>query len=540
MKDLGKTSSTDSTESVSFHTEKSSDSTSGVDVNDDVCQLTDEIVDKHLADLKHKCLSSETRDVAKFMEKLKNQSESVDESTDGAADAAKKVRRESESKKELETVPKVKSEKSDENHLQVKLTKKSSLSPQGSIKKPKTIDLDSYPPQPSAESQVQIVKIRSPRMSRENSRNSSTERSPSRERQSSASSLKKPEQAGILKKPSPKFGKASENRFSNSLRPDSFISPFSSFESKSDKMSPSSEILPSNFVRESKQRASFSDYERELQQQQLKELQQQQLQTQHHYHQAAMKSRSLESSLELLKPAIKQQSSYEYASPSHHCDPMKFYSLSSQPSIESNRSPIRYYSPIPPHQPFYEQPFHEYPLSQHLQHQQQQHHGKPRRESRSLERPQFSRQSSSELERERFYQDDTAYNRRHSYYGEHRSIPQQFYSTSSPDDFLMPHYEQPSACVDCYYQTHRRNLYQQPPQQQQQPPPLPQRNASQPQQKSPSATMKRQSRSRKKLSRRMSSNYFNKSFDDDGVAGMQQFNASAACKQLSDNEEIRV
>lgn len=52
--------------------------------------------------------------------------------------------------------------------------------------------------------------------------------------------------------------------------------------------------------------------------------------------------------------------------------------------------------------------------------------------------------------------------------------------------------------------------------------------------------MKRQSRSRKKLSRRMSSNYFNKSFDDDGGAGMQQFNAAAACKQLSDNEEIRV
>jgi hypothetical protein len=397
--------------------------------------------------------------------------------------------------------------------------------------------MDSYPTQTSGESQVQIVKIRSPRLSRENSRNSSTERSPSRERLSNAS-LKKPEQAGILKKPSPKFGKASENRFSNSLRPDSFISPFSSFESKSDKMSPSSEILPSNFVRESKQRASFSDYEREMQQQQLKEQQQQQLHSQHHYHQAAMKSRSLESSLELLKPAIKQQSSYEYTSPSHHCDPMRFYSLSSQPSIESNRSPIRYYSPIPPHQPFYEQPFHEYPLSKHIV-QQQQQHVKPRRESRSLERPQFSRQSSSELERERFYQDETPYNRRHSFYGEqqHHSIPQHYYSTSSPDDFLMSHYEQPSACVDCYYQTHRRNLYQQ----QQQPPPLPQRNSSQQQQqpKSPSATMKRQSRSRKKLSRRMSSNYFNKSFDDDGGT-VQQCNAAVVGKQLNDNEEIRV
>jgi hypothetical protein len=514
MKDLGKTSSTDSTESVSFHTEKSSDSTSGVDVNDDVCQLTDEIVDKHLADLKQKCLSSETRDVAKFMEKLKNQSESVDETSemttlvmksDGNTNENKKMRRESESKKELVSVPKVKSEenKEKENLLQVKQSqpKKSSLSPQGSMKKPKTIDLDSYPTSSSGENQVHIVKIKSPKLSRENSRNSSMERSPSKERQSS---LKKPE-AGILKKPSPKFAKASEGRFSNSLRPDSFISPFSSFESKSDKMSPSSEILPSDFVRESKQRASFSDFERGM-----KDCNQHQ--------QQAMKSRSLESSLELLKPAIKHQSSYENTSLLPHYDPMRYCSLSAQHSIESNRSPIRYYSPVSSQ---YYEPFYEYPRH---------HRGvKSRRESRSLERPQVSRQSSSEFER---YYDEPPYNRRHSFY-EHRSIPHQYYSTS-PDDFLMSHYEQPSACVDCYYQSYQGNLYQQ-----QHPPPLPQRNPST-QQKSPSATMKRQSRSRKKLSRRMSSNYFNKSFDDDG-GSMQQSNAAVVVgKQSNDNEEIRV
>jgi hypothetical protein len=516
MKDLGKTSSTDSTESVSFHTEKSSDSTSGVDVNDDVCQLTDEIVDKHLADLKQKCLSNETRDVAKFMEKLKNQSESVDETSDmttllmkadgsGGIESGKKMRRESESKKELETVPKVKSgeeAKEKENHLQVKSTqqKKSSLSPQGSMKKPKTIDLDSYQTSSSTtENQVHIVKIKSPKLSRENSRNSSMERSPSRERQNS---LKKPE-GGILKKPSPKFGKHTFT--SNSLRPDSFISPFSSFESKSDKMSPSSEILPNDFVRESKQRASFSDYERGMKDYQK------------NHQQQAMKSRSLESSLELLKPAIKHQSSYENTSPFHHYDPMRYCSLSAQHSIESNRSPIRYYSPVSQSQ--YYEPFYEYPRH---------HRGvKSRRESRSLERPQVSRQSSSEFER---YYDDPPYNRRHSFY-EHRSIPHQYYSTS-PDDFLMSHYEQPSACVDCYYQSYRGNLYQQ-----QHPPPLPQRNPSQ--QKSPSATMKRQSRSRKKLSRRMSSNYFNKSFDDDGIS-MQQSSAAVVGKQSNDNEEIRV
>ena len=82
MKDLGKTSSTDSTESISYHTEKSSDSTSGVDVNDDVCHFSDEMVDKHLDDLKRKSMSYDTRDVEKFMEKLKTQSESMDGESD--------------------------------------------------------------------------------------------------------------------------------------------------------------------------------------------------------------------------------------------------------------------------------------------------------------------------------------------------------------------------------------------------------------------------------------------------------------------------
>lgn len=502
MKDLGKTSSTDSTESISYHTEKSSDSTSGVDVNDDVCQLTDEIVDKHLADLKRKCLSYDTRDVAKFMEKLKTQSESVDGEGDekkGDEGVEKKLRKESESKKEHEKVPKVKETKGDgkeakKDTIQVKLQRKPSLSPQGSVRKPKTIDMDAYTSSSSGDNQVHIVKIKSSpggsrRASRENSRSNSTERSPSREKQAS---LKKPE-GGILKKPSPKFGKASEQRLSNSLRPDSFISPFSSFESKSDKVSPSSEIFPSVCAKESAQRASLSDYERDPKD----------------YHHQAVKSRSLESSLELLKPALKHQSSYENVSPVHFYDPGRYYGLSAQPSIESNRSPIRYCSPIPPHH--YNEPFYEYPRS----------HRKPR-ESRSLERPDFSRQSSSEYER--YYEEPHLNSRRHSVY-EHRSIPHHYYSMS-PDDYLMSHYEQPSACVDCYYQSYHPFNYVQ------QPPPLPQRNPSQ--QKSPSSTMKRQSRSRKKLSRRTSSNYFNKSFDDDD---MQR---AFVGKQSNDNDEIHV
>lgn len=515
MKDLGKTSSTDSTESISYHTEKSSDSTSGVDVNDDVCQLTDEIVDKHLADLKRKCMSYDTRDVAKFMEKLKTQSESFDGEGDEKKvdEGAKRLRKESESKKELEKVPKVKDTKADakekvdkeikKDTIHVKLQRKPSLSPQGSVRKPKTIDMDTYTSSSSGDNQVHIVKIKSSpsgsrKASRENSRSNSTERSPSKEK---LASLKKPE-GGILKKPSPKFGKASEQRLSNSLRPDSFISPFSSFDSKSDKLSPSSEILPSICIREKQQRVSLSDYERDP----------------IDYHHQAVKSRSLESSLEQLKSAMKPQSSYENVSPVPAYDPNRYYGLSSQPSIESNRSPIRYCSPNPPHH--YNEPFYEYP-----KHQQ-----KKQRESRSLERPDYSRQSSSEYER--YYEEPPTNNRRHSVY-EHRSIPQHYYSTS-PDDYLMSHYEQPSACVDCYYQS-----YQQPPhlhysqqQQQQLPPPLPQRN--QPQQKSPSTTIKRQSRSRKKLSRRMSSNYFNKSFDDDDMQ-----HASVG-KQSNDNDEIHV
>lgn len=504
MKDLGKTSSTDSAESISFHTEKSSDSTSGVDVNDDVCQLTDEIVDKHLADLKRKCLPYDTRDVAKFMEKLKTQSESVDGEGDekkGGESVEKRYRKESESKKELEKVPKVKNTSKDEpkevkkDTIHVKLQRKPSLSPQGSVRKPKTIDMDAYTSSSSGDNQVHIVKIKSSpsgsrKASRENSRSNSTERSPSREKQAS---LKKPE-GGILKKPSPKFGKASEQRLSNSLRPDSFISPFSSFESKSDKLSPSSEILPSVCIKETHQRTSLSDYERDPKD----------------YHHQAVKTRSLESSLELLKPALKQQSSYENVSPVPSYEPGRYYGLSAQPSIESNRSPIRYCSPNPPHH--YNEPFYEYPKSGHR---------KPR-ESRSLERPDFSRQSSSEAER--YYEEPHLNNRRHSVY-EHRSIPHHYYSMS-PDDYLMSHYEQPSACVDCYYQScHPQNYIQQPP-------PLPQRNPTQ--QKSPSSTIKRQSRSRKKLSRRTSSNYFNKSFDDDDT----QHHAFG--KQSNDNDEIHV
>lgn len=475
-------------------------------------------------------MSYETRDVAKFMEKLKTQSESIDgESQDekkGEVITIEKKntqRRESESKKELEMISRQKElktevtatdKKKDANHIQVKSQqqRKPSLSPTASMRKPKTIDMDSLSPTPQADSQVQIIKIRSPggsrKASRETSRNNSIERSPSKEKQQT---LKKPE-GGILKKPSPKFGKASESRLSNSLRPDSFISPFSSFESKSDKLSPSSEIMPSNFVRESQKRASFSDYERDSK----------------NHHQNALKSRSLESSLEHLKSALKHQSSYERVSPiqySYEQLPPKYYSLSAQQSIESNRSPVRYCSPVPPGH-YYNEPYYEYP--KHKRH----------RETRSLERPDFSRQSSSECERlERQYEGEPG-SRRHSVY-EHRSIPYHYYSLS-PEDYLMSsHYEQPSACVDCYYQSYRQPYIHYS---QQQPPPLPQRNPSQQQSssqqssKSSSQSRQRQSRSRKKLSRRMSSNYFNKSFDDDDM-----HNASAGKQSLlHDNEEIRV
>jgi len=522
--------------------------------------LTDEIVDKQLDDLKRECLSYETRDVAKFMEKLKTQSESID-GGDGSQDEKKadivilekkSTRRESESRKELEMIAKQKELRSESlekkkgsestNHVQVRSQRKSSPSP--TTRKPKTIDMDTLSPKPQDidVSAVQIIKIKSPggsrKSSRETSRNNSIERSPSKERQQQQQqqqTLKKPE-GGILKKPSPKFGKASEYKLSNSLRPDSFISPFSSFESKSDKLSPSSEILPAICSqKDTQKRASFSDYERDPQD----------------YHHQAMKSRSLEGSLEHLKSALKHQSSYEQygSSPIHASnDSHKYYSLSAQHSIESNRSPVRYCSPIPPH--YYNEPFYEYPRQKTRQ-----------RESRSLERPDFSRQSSSEYER---YYEEPPYppqlyskqqqnqkeeeqqqrNRRHSVY-EHRSIPYHYYSMS-PDDYLMPsssHYEQPSACVDCYYQSYRQPSHSHYIQQ---PPPLPQRNPStsssqqhhqQPQQsKSPSQSQsrQRQSRSRKKLSRRMSSNYFNKSFDDDDTQ-----NASAN-KQSNDNEEIRV
>ena len=518
---IGKTSSTDSGESISFHTEKSSDSTSGVDVNDDIYQLTDEIVDKHLDDLKRECLSYETRDVAKFMEKLKTQSESFDgESQDERKGEVitiekKAQRRESESKKELEMISRQKElkaestasdKKKDANHIQVKPQRKSSTSP--TTRKPRTIDMDSLSPTPQVENQVQIIKIKSPggsrKASRENSRNNSVERSPSREKQQS---LKKPE-GGILKKPSPKFGKASESRLSNSLKPDNFISPFSSFESKSDKLSPTLETMPSNFSKESQKRASFSDYERESR----------------IHHQDTLKSRSLESSMEHLKSALKHQSSYERVSPiqySYELLPHKYYKNTTQQSIESNRSPVRYCSPIAGH--YYNEPFYEYP--KHKKH----------RETRSLERPDFSRQSSlSEYERyERHYEVEPR-SRRHSVY-EHRSIPYHYYSLSPEDYLISSHYEQPSACVDCYYQSYRQpNMHYS-----QQPPPLPQRNSSQQQQassKSSSQSRQRQSRSRKKLSRRMSSNYFSKSFDDDDV-----HNASTGKQSLlHDNEEIRV
>lgn len=564
-KPIGKTSSTDSGESISFHTEKSSDSTSGVDVNDDIYQLTDEIVDKHLDDLKRECLSYETRDVAKFMEKLKTQSESIDGESQDEKNITKgeivvlekkTQRRESESRKELGMISKQKAEgnksetvgggidKKKDSTLKVEKPhqRKASSSPTAPGRKPKTIDMDSLSPTPQADSQVQIIKIKSPggsrRASRETSRNNSIERSPSKEKQQT---LKKPE-GGILKKPSPKFGKASECRLSNSLRPDSFISPFSSFESKSDKLSPSSEALPPmplptvSAVKENAQkRASFSDYvERDP----------------NDYHHQAMKTRSLESSLEHLKSAMKHQSSYERVSPIPYINeyiPNKYYGLSAQPSIESNRSPIRYCSPVPGHT-YYNEPYYEYPRSG------SNNHSKKSRESRSLERPDFSRQSSSEYER---YYDEEPRSRRHSVY-EHRSIPYHYYSLSPEDYLISSHYEQPSACVDCYYQSYRQQPHNHYPQQ---PPPLPQRNPSQIQQqqlslsssqqqqlqqqqhsKSPSQSRQRQSRSRKKLTRRMSSNYFNKSFDDDD---MQNVNAAAAAKKApllheTENEEIRV
>lgn len=560
MKDLGKKDSTDTCEMSSFkpidNPNKNNDS------HDDVCKLTEQIVDKHLTELKRKCVNYDTRDVEKFMEKLKNDekqftgssSEGEIKKNDGGGGGEKvklkddkitgtkpkineikvsevsptdKSQQQEKKKQSTEDKQQTGDKKTpngnvtSSNHIQVKLTRKPSLSPQGSIKKPRTIDMDAYTSSSSGDNanQVQIVKIKSSpngsrKVSRENSRSNSAERDHSKEKQTS---LKRPE-GGILKKPSPKFGKASELKTPDKLRPDRFISPCSSFDSKSDKLSPSSEILPNICIVDTT-RTSFSDYEGQAKENTL-----------------SVKSRSLESSLEHLKSALKPQSNYENVSPERGYDPHKYYSISAHNSIESNRSPVRYCSPNPPvgtagH--FYNEPYYEYPRNRRNQ-----------RESRSLERPAYSRQSSSEYERYYETPPDASYNRRHSGY-EHRSIPMHYYSRS-PDDYLAHSYENPASCADCYYQSYHHQHMHYP----QQPPPLPQRNQPQlPQQQprtsvsstSSSSARQRQSRSRKKLSRRMSSNsvsnYFNKSFDDDDADN--NFN-NANNNQSNDNDEIHV
>lgn len=531
MKDLGKSSSISSD---SGGTSDSNDSIKQSEFDDEQYKLTEQLVDKHLNELKKKCMTYDTHDVVKFMEKLKNDQKNFEtldmrsmSPIDGNGDEMNVEAEKPDSPREnLETIEKKTDEKPEKdtgdnnngknngqskdnekdkkptpNHIQVKQNRKSSLSPQGSIRKPKTIDMDAYTSSSSGDNQVHIVKIKSsPSGSRKSSRNNSMERDSSKEKQT----IKRPE-GGILKKPSPKFDKSNQLKAPSQLRPDRFISPASSFESKSDKLSPSSEILPSICVIDSveeTQRHSLSDFETNSNS------------TKHH----TARSRSLDCSMERLKPALKSQSHYENVSP----EPHKYYMINARDSFEltRERSPIRYCSPVsipttvppPPNYHFYNEPFYEYPAQQQHRNQHQK-----KRESRSLERPPYMRQGSSDYER--YY--EAPPDNRHRRYSEYDPRIQHQYYSHPPEDYLTHSYEQPvSACADCFYQNYHHHLAHSS----QPPPPLPQRNqptqsSAQKTQAQSSTFRQRQSRSRKKLSRRMSSNtvvnYFNKSFEDD-------------------------
>jgi hypothetical protein len=568
MKDLGKSTSVDSnqTDSSGINSD-SNDSLKAAELDDEQYKMTEQLVDKHLNELKKKCMSYDTHDVIKFMEKLKNdqktfeyenlemiipqlnggkkssESEGKSESDSPKVSSDEKPEKEDKNGKAEKEEKNGKNGSKDEdkdkkltsNHIHVKSNRKSSLSPQGSVRKPKTIDLDAYTSSSSGDNQVQIVKIKSsPCGSRKTSRSNSIERE-GKEKQN----LKRPE-GGILKKPSPKFEKANNNNLktpdSLHLRPDRFISPASSFESKSDKLSPSSEILPNICVIDTHtdgQPHSLSDFETHA--------------SPHASKYSSPRSRSLDCSMEQLKSALKpNQSHYENVSPDRS-DKHKYYSISAaRDSFELNRtrSPIRYCSPIniplppipaasvpipippPSQQHYYNEPFYEYPAQR----------GHRKRESRSLERPPYMRQNS--LEYERFYEPPPE--RR---YSEYDPRIQHHYYSRSPDDYLSHSYEQPrSACVDCFYQNYHHHFAHS----QQPPPPLPQRNQPQTSSSSQKATStsssssrQRQSRSRKKMSRRMSSNafvnYFNKPFDDEDPNANNY-----ATIQSNTNDEIHV
>lgn len=534
MKDLGKKSSITDNHLTSF---KPIDAQSPASVGND----DEHIVDKHLNELKKNHSSFETHDVAKFMEKLKidqrsyESSESTDRPESDKPIAQKPNKEPPKPPKRIDSIKTTQQTEDKKQHpngnikmdqIQVKPSRKSSLSPQGSVRKPKTIDIDAS--SSSGDNPVQIVKVRSPRggsrassLSRENSRSNSAERD-----KNEKATIKKPE-AGILKKPSPKFDKANFLKTPEKLRPDRFISPCSSFDSKSDKLSPSSEILPNICVTDpSTIQTSFSDHETRSRDRRPQ----------------SPKSRSLDCSLEHLKSALKSQSNYENvarsssrpnsrdvsprnisprnfsprnvsprtASPDRRSlDPNKYYNANSaRSSFDSTRSPIRYCSPNPGNY-YYNEPFYEYPA--HGAHGQR---GAPRkRESRSLERPAHMRQGSSDYERYYEAPPDVQYRRHSTYDYQRQPHPgHQHYYSQSPDDYLAHSYE--PSCIDCYYQTYHHHYPVQPP-------PLPQRNQPSPAQSKPVAAAsarQRQSRSRKKLTRRMSANSmnnFNKSFDDD-------------------------
>lgn len=528
MKDLGKKSSITDNHLTSF---KPIDAQSPASVGND----DEHIVDKHLNELKKNHSSFETHDVAKFMEKLKidqrsyESSESTDRPESDKPIALKPNKEPPKPPKRIDSIkttsqPDDKDKRQQPNgnikmdQIQVKPTRKSSLSPQGSVRKPKTIDIDAS--SSSGDNPVHIVKVRSPRgsrassLSRENSRSNSAERD-----KAEKATIKKPE-AGILKKPSPKFDKANFLKTPEKLRPDRFISPCSSFDSKSDKLSPSSEILPNICVTDpNTMQTSFSDHETRSRDRRPQ----------------SPKSRSLDCSLEHLKSALKTQSNYENVTRSssrpnsrdvsprnvsprnvsprtsspdrRNLDPNKYYNANSaRSSFDSTRSPIRYCSPNPGNC-YYNEPFYEYPAHGVR--------GGPRkRESRSLERPAYMRQGSSDYERYYEAPPDVQYRRHSTYDYQRQPHPgHQHYYSQSPDDYLAQSYE--PSCIDCYYQTYHHHYPVQPP-------PLPQRNQPLPAQSKPvvgsSAARQRQSRSRKKLTRRMSANSmnnFNKSFDDD-------------------------
>ena len=150
MKDLGKKSSITDNHLTSF---KPIDAQLLAGVGND----DEHIVDKHLNELKKNHSSFETHDVAKFMEKLKTDqrnyesSESTDRPESDKPIAQKPNKEPPKPPKRIDSIKTTTHDKDDKDkkqqangnikmdQIQVKPTRKSSLSPQGSVRKPKKI-----------------------------------------------------------------------------------------------------------------------------------------------------------------------------------------------------------------------------------------------------------------------------------------------------------------------------------------------------------------------------------------------------------------